>query len=129
MSRRCTAKCSECGAPQSFEARAGCRGVILPVAFGAPRDSGSVASLSSSTWPPDPFELRDLAGDPALADVEAQLRERLDQHLRATGDPVLRGPVANRAGEPDVCQWQEQPDGSFGLTPDDPMDTDEASFT
>ena len=77
----------------------------------------------------DPFELRDLAGDPALADVEAQLRERLDQHLRATGDPVLRGPVANRAGEPDVCQWQEQPDGSFGLMPDDPMDTDEASFT
>jgi arylsulfatase A-like enzyme len=77
----------------------------------------------------DPFELRDLAGDPALADVEARLRERLDQHLRATGDPVLRGPVANRAGEPDVCQWQEQPDGSFSLAPDDPMDTDEASFT
>ena len=77
----------------------------------------------------DPSELRDLAGDPALADVEARLRERLDQHLRATGDPVLRGPVANRAGEPDVCQWQEQPDGSFSLTPDDPMDTDEASFT
>jgi N-sulfoglucosamine sulfohydrolase len=77
----------------------------------------------------DPSELRDLAGDPALADVEARLRERLDQHLRATGDPVLRGPVANRAGEPDVCQWQEQPDGSFSLTPDDPMDSNEASFT
>ena len=77
----------------------------------------------------DPSELRDLAGDPALADVEARLRERLDQHLRATGDPVLRGPVANRAGEPDVCQWQEQPDGSFRLAPDDPMDSNEASFT
>ena len=83
---------------------------------------------SSSTWPTTRSSC-DLAGDPALADVEAQLRERLDQHLRATGDPVLRGPVANRAGVPDVCQWREQPDGSFGLTHDDPMDTDETSFT
>ena len=92
--------------------------------YGSPLPNKQLFDLSE-----DPFELRDLAGDPALADVEAQLRERLDQHLRATGDPVLRGPVANRAGEPDVCQWQEQPDGSFSLTPDDPMDTDEASFT
>lgn len=77
----------------------------------------------------DPFELRDRAGDPALAAVEARLSERLDRHLQATGDPILRGPVANHTGEPDVCQWRERPDGSFALAPDDPVDPGEAPFT
>ena len=48
----------------------------------------------------DPFELRNLAGDPALAPVEADLKQRLDRHLRATDDPILHGSVPNRAGEP-----------------------------
>ena len=77
----------------------------------------------------DPFELRNLAGDPALAPVEADLNQRLDDHLRATGDPVLHGPVPNRAGEPDVPQWHRQPDGSFRLITNDPADPGEVSFT
>ena len=77
----------------------------------------------------DPFELRNLAGDPALAAVEADLNQRLDDHLRATGDPVLHGPVPNRAGEPDVPQWHRQPDGSFRLITNDPADPGEVSFT
>ena len=77
----------------------------------------------------DPFELRNLAGDPALAHVEADLNQRLDDHLRATGDPILAGPVPNRAGEPDVPQWHRQPDGSFRLIPRDPADPGEVSFT
>ncbi len=92
--------------------------------YGSPLPEAQLFDLAE-----DPFELRDRAGDPALAGVEAQLRERLDRHLRATGDPILGGPVANHTGEPDVCQWRERPDGSFTLAPDDPIDSGEASFT
>ena len=77
----------------------------------------------------DPFELHNRAGDAALAPLEADLAGRLDEHLHATGDPILDGPVANRAGEPDVPQWLRQPDGSFRLSPDDPSDPGEISFT
>ena len=77
----------------------------------------------------DPFELHNRAGDPALAHVEADLNQRLDDHLRGTGDPILAGPVPNRAGEPDVPQWHRQPDGTFRLAPDDPPDPSEISFT
>ena len=77
----------------------------------------------------DPFELRNLAGDPALTAIETDLGERLDRHLRATGDPILAGPVANRAGEPDVPQWLPEPGGGFRLIADDPADSGEASFT
>lgn len=41
----------------------------------------------------DPNEAHNLAGDPALADVLADMRARLDQWMRATDDPLLRGPV------------------------------------
>ena len=77
----------------------------------------------------DPFELRNRAGEPSLADVEADLDRRLDGHLRATADPILAGPVPNRADEPDVPQWRRLPDGSFRLAPGDPLDTGEISFT
>ena len=77
----------------------------------------------------DPYELRNRAGDPALAAIEADLSERLDRHLHATGDPILAGPVPNRAGEPDVPQWLRQPDGSYRLAPHDPADPGESSFT
>ena len=77
----------------------------------------------------DPFELRNRAGDPTQAHVEAHLNRLLDDHLRATRDPILDGPVPNRAGEPDVPQWQRHPDGRFHLVPGDPFDPSEASFT
>ncbi|MCY4484575.1 MAG: sulfatase [Spirochaetaceae bacterium] len=77
----------------------------------------------------DPYELRNRAGDPALAAIEADLSERLDRHLHATGDPILAGPVPNRVGEPDVPQWLRQPDGSYRLAPHDPADPGEFSFT
>ncbi len=77
----------------------------------------------------DPYELHNLAGNPAFASIRAELDRRLDHHLRATADPILHGPVPNRAGEPEVAQWQEQPDGSFCLAPDDPADPGEISFT
>ena len=77
----------------------------------------------------DPYELHNRAGDPALAAIQADLSGRLDRHLHATGDPILAGPVPNRAGEPDVPQWLRQPDGSYRLAPHDPADPGESSFT
>ena len=92
--------------------------------YGAPLPDTQLFDLAA-----DPFELHNVAGTPDLASVQTDMEGRLDQHLRATGDPVLDGPVANRAGEPDVGQWQERPDGSFRLAADDPVDTGEESFT
>ena len=92
--------------------------------YGAPLPQTRLFDLAD-----DPDELHDLAGTPSLASVQAELEQRLDHHLRATADPILHGPVPNRAGEADVAQWQEQPDGSFRLAKDDPIDTGEISFT
>ncbi len=39
----------------------------------------------------DPFNLNNLAGDPAYAEVKAQLSQKLDAHLSATGDPRALG--------------------------------------
>lgn len=41
----------------------------------------------------DPWERRNLAGQPDVADVERELAAALDQWQRATGDPLLDGPV------------------------------------
>ncbi|MGD9694485.1 MAG: sulfatase [Thermoleophilia bacterium] len=41
----------------------------------------------------DPAEMRNVAGDPALAGVEADLRGRLERWMVETGDPLLDGPV------------------------------------
>jgi N-sulfoglucosamine sulfohydrolase len=46
----------------------------------------------------DPGEMRNLAGDPALADVLAGLRARLQAWMGETGDPLLDGPVPAPAG-------------------------------
>jgi N-sulfoglucosamine sulfohydrolase len=41
----------------------------------------------------DPGEMRNLAGDPALADVRAGLSRRLREWMADTADPLLDGPV------------------------------------
>jgi N-sulfoglucosamine sulfohydrolase len=41
----------------------------------------------------DPNEANNRAGDPALAAPLAEMRARLDAWMRATSDPLLRGPV------------------------------------
>ncbi len=41
----------------------------------------------------DPFERTNLAGDPALADLERDLKGRLWEWMHATGDPLLTGAV------------------------------------
>jgi len=43
----------------------------------------------------DPWELNDLAADPAHRGVIEDMRRRLVRWMRATDDPLLRGPVAS----------------------------------
>ena len=41
----------------------------------------------------DPNETRNLAGDPSARETLAGMRSRLDRWMRATADPLLKGPV------------------------------------
>ena len=58
----------------------------------------------------DPQEGRNLADDPARAEVVAELRERLEAWMRETEDPLLDGPVAPPEGAIVNEQWQVSPD-------------------
>jgi len=57
----------------------------------------------------DPNEANNLAGDPAHAATLADMRARLDRWMRATGDPILKGPVPLGPG----CETRLQPDDVF----------------
>ncbi len=46
----------------------------------------------------DPNEKENRVGDAACADTLAEMRERLDRWMRATNDPLLRGPVKLPSG-------------------------------
>jgi arylsulfatase A-like enzyme len=46
----------------------------------------------------DPNEAHNLAGDPSTITVLEEMRGRLDRWMRATDDPLLRGPVPAPAG-------------------------------
>ncbi|MGN6558323.1 MAG: hypothetical protein ACTHLH_09980, partial [Solirubrobacterales bacterium] len=58
----------------------------------------------------DPEEGRDVADDPARAEVLAEMRGRLDAWMHETDDPLLEGPVAPPAGAIVNEQWQVSPD-------------------
>jgi N-sulfoglucosamine sulfohydrolase len=58
----------------------------------------------------DPQEGRNLAGDPARAEVLAELRGRLEAWMRETDDPLLDGPVLPPEGAIVNEQWQVSPD-------------------
>ena len=53
----------------------------------------------------DPNEMRNLVDDPRLADVAADLRDRLDRWMVDTDDPLLDGPVPLPPGA-----WANAPD-------------------
>ena len=41
----------------------------------------------------DPHERHNIAGEAAAAEIETDLKARLNQYLEATGDPILEGPI------------------------------------
>ena len=60
----------------------------------------------------DPAEMRNLAADPASAELLDQLEGRLDSWMRETGDPLLEGPVPVPAGA-----WVNDPAGMSANEP------------
>jgi arylsulfatase A-like enzyme len=67
----------------------------------------------------DPSEAQNLAGDPAYADVRDELRDRLDEWMRTTGDPLLDGEVPAPDGaevnDPDGVSASEAPTFGSGV--------------
>jgi len=63
----------------------------------------------------DPNETNNLTEDPAMADVLAEMRGRLDRWMKATDDPLLHGPVPAPSGSK-----VNDPDG---LSPREPTRT------
>ncbi len=61
----------------------------------------------------DPNETRNVAADPSAAAALAEMRGRLDRWMRATNDPLLRGPVkappGARVNDPDGTSPNETP--------------------
>lgn len=78
--------------------------------YGAPAPSHELYDLQA-----DPWELHNLADDPAHTALCARLEQQLSRHLEAMGDLVVRGPVPNREGRPDVPLWERQADGTYRL--------------
>jgi hypothetical protein len=76
----------------------------------------------------DPYELRNLATDPAHTQVREMLAARLDAFLRETDDPILHGPLPNSDDVPESPQWLEQPNGAFTLAAGDPYVEREQPF-
>ncbi len=68
----------------------------------------------------DPQEGTNLAGDPTKAEVQADLRERLEGWMRETEDPLLDGPVAPPEGAIVNEQWQVSPDDPVRIVRADP---------
>ena len=78
--------------------------------YGAPAPPRELYDLQADGW-----ELNNLADDPAHAGLCAQLEQRLTQHLEATDDLIVSGPVPNKEDKPDVPLWERQVDGSYRL--------------
>ncbi|HET9154075.1 MAG TPA: sulfatase/phosphatase domain-containing protein, partial [Solirubrobacterales bacterium] len=58
----------------------------------------------------DPQEGHNLVGEPANAEVLAEMRERLDRWMRDTDDPLLEGPIEPPPGATVNEQWQLSPE-------------------
>jgi arylsulfatase A-like enzyme len=78
--------------------------------YGAPAPRCELYDLEA-----DPWELGNLAGEPAYAGLCAELEGHLTAHLEATEDAIVRGSVPNKEGKPDVPLWEQQGDGSYRL--------------
>jgi N-sulfoglucosamine sulfohydrolase len=68
----------------------------------------------------DPQEGHDLSGDPGRSEVLEEMRARLEEWMRRTEDPLLRGAVAPPFGAAVNEQWQRSPDDPVRIVRADP---------
>ncbi|MBS1880681.1 MAG: hypothetical protein JST31_14310, partial [Actinobacteria bacterium] len=68
----------------------------------------------------DPGEGENLVADPDCAGVLAELRERLREWMRETGDPLLEGPVPAPPGAAVNEPWQTSPDDPVRVVSTEP---------
>jgi hypothetical protein len=78
--------------------------------YGAPAPDYELYDLTE-----DPWELNNVAGDPAYAGVERELRKRLEAHLAGIDDNIMTGFAPNKEGHPDVPLWERRSDGQYRL--------------
>lgn len=69
-----------------------------------PEFSGNRAEIELYDLQNDPFEQNNLAGQPAVAEIERDLGQRLYQWMQVTNDPILKGPVPSPYYY-DVLDW------------------------
>jgi arylsulfatase A-like enzyme len=68
----------------------------------------------------DPGEGDNLAAEPEWAGVLAELRERLEDWMHATEDPLLEGPIEPPPGAVVNEQWQTSPDDPVRAVAEEP---------
>ena len=78
--------------------------------FSKPKPTEELYDLAA-----DPDELNNLADDSEFSKLRDELRNRLQDFLEATRDPILDGPVTNNVGAVDDPQWIEDEAGSYRL--------------
>ena len=76
----------------------------------------------------DQYELHNLARDPVYAKARSYFHNTLFSFLERTQDPILRGPIPNVDGLPDIPLWVRQSDGSYTLRDCDPKVGSDAPF-
>lgn len=79
-------------------------GVMAPALIRQPRQTFELYDLRA-----DPLEMTSIAGQPAVAEIEAALRANLWQWMVATGDPLLQGPVASPVHRRAIAGLQAPP--------------------
>jgi arylsulfatase A-like enzyme len=91
--------------------------------FGNPSPTHELYDLAA-----DPWEMTNLADDPAHEDSLLDLDMELNKLMEDTGDPAFHGAVPSQTDEPVKQQWAKGEDGTYRLDFDLETETKERPF-